>query len=276
MPLEIVRSVLRIAGCRQPAIPLPLHSPPPPASSIAMQRLRASWRSSAQRRPARGPLCPGVRAGCCGRSVEKRVSETVRAADGRARVRGSPLRTRKGKRPRKRLPRAFAFLGDRGDRSPERRSVLVGDAVALRLRVALRGPALVRIAQEARRCEAAVVAEGGRHRNGSEIRGFEAVFEKFDRRRPAMGAHVTRVVPALQTFFSHPPVVPTDGAHQCSNGSSAGHTWSRSFGCAPALGCRRSAWNALSSVATGSSRNGRYASFSRSASVPNSCSNACV
>lgn len=44
-----------------------------------------------------------------------------------------------------------------------------------------------------------------------------------------------------------------------SSGASAGQTWSRSFGCAAAVGCRRSAWNARSSIATGSSRNGRNA-----------------
>ena len=70
VPLETVRSMLRIAGRRRSAIRVPMRSPPPPASSIAMQRLRASWRSSAQRRPARGPRCPGVRAGCCGMSVK--------------------------------------------------------------------------------------------------------------------------------------------------------------------------------------------------------------
>lgn len=112
---------------------------------------------------------------------EERVSETVRAAKIRACVRGSPLRTRKRKRPRKRLPRAFAFLGDRGDRSPERRSVLVGDGVAPRLRPIVRLPAGVRIAQEARRCEAAVVAKGGRHRNGSKQGVFDAVVRRWAR-----------------------------------------------------------------------------------------------
>ena len=112
---------------------------------------------------------------------EERVSETVRAAKNRARVRGSPLRTRKEKSPRKRLPRAFAFLGDRGDRSPERRSVLVGDGVALQLRPIVRLPAGIRIAQEARRCEAAVFAKGGHHRNGSKQGVFDAVVRRWAR-----------------------------------------------------------------------------------------------
>jgi hypothetical protein len=46
---------------------------------------------------------------------------------------------------------------------------------------------------------------------------------------------------------------------QRSSGSSCVHTWSRSFGCAVATGCRLSSWNALRSSAIGSSRNGSSA-----------------
>ena len=50
-----------------------------------------------------------------------------------------------------------------------------------------------------------------------------------------------------------------DDRAQRNNGASAGHTWSRSFGCTFATGCRLSAWKALRSVAIGSSRNGSSA-----------------
>ena len=216
MPLAIVRSMLRIACRRRPAIPVLMRSPPLPASSIAMQRLRASWRSSAQRRPARTSL--SGRSRWMLRNIgEERVSETVRAAKIRARVRGSPLRTRKRKRPRKRLPRAFAFLGDRGDRSPGRRSVRVVDAVVLRQRAVFRPPAGVRIAQVARRCEAAVIAKGGRHRDGSKQGIFDAVVLRWARTlHPSFSL--------CKHFFHIRPSCRRTVCGHCSSGASARQT----------------------------------------------------
>src|SRR5690606_29823849 len=52
-----------------------------------------------------------------------------------------------------------------------------------------------------------------------------------------------------------------------SSGSSAGQTWSSSFGCAAAVGCRSSAWKASASAAIGASRNGSSATPSSFATL---------
>ena len=77
-----------------------------------------------QRRPARGPRCPCVRAVMLRKWIgwkrvgEKRVCETVRAAKHRARVQALSFADAETKTPPETVPRAFAVLGDRGDRSP--------------------------------------------------------------------------------------------------------------------------------------------------------------
>lgn len=110
-------------------------SPSPPASSIATQHLRASWWNSAAARPVRGLHCPdvrgrmlrnllawiGLRARKSGsakpfasRKIRARFSGTIRKNSSRNRVCG-----RENEKPPDGYPRAFACLGDRGDRSPE-------------------------------------------------------------------------------------------------------------------------------------------------------------
>jgi hypothetical protein len=64
-----------------------------------------------------GPRCPDVR-GRMLRMSEKSVSETVRAAKDRARVRRTLFADAERKTPPDGYPRAFACLGDRGGRSP--------------------------------------------------------------------------------------------------------------------------------------------------------------
>lgn len=95
-------------------------------------------------------------------------------------------------------PRAFAFLGDRGDRSPRRKSVWKGVfAAAMTCEAALRSrfPAVpyarIRIAATARWHQRVGVAEDGVH----EVRRQEKT------QRTAEVAQITRAYFRLQTFF---------------------------------------------------------------------------
>lgn len=228
-----------------------------------------------QRRPARGPRCPCVRAvmlrKCFGwkRVDEKRVGETVRAAKHRARVRelsfadaetkNAPGNGSEGVRGPRRSGRPISVTG----------SVVVVDGALRQSRLHAIRHACEPVALLARGIVTAMEAGGGRHRNGSKQGIFDAVVLRWARTlHPSFSL-------CKHFFHIRPPCRRTARAH-CSSGSSARHTWSRSLGCAPALGCRRSAWNAVSSAATGSSRNGRNAicfCFARSA---NSVSKPCV
>lgn len=117
---------------------------PSPASSIATQHLRASWWDSAAARPVRGLHCPDVRgrmlrnllAWIVLRRIGSRAGKKQRKAfrvakDSRAFRCNDPeepfgksclstvFADAKKKKPPDGYPRAFACLGDRGDRSPE-------------------------------------------------------------------------------------------------------------------------------------------------------------
>lgn len=154
-------------------------------------------------RPVHGPRCPDVHDRMLRKRTHagKRVRETVRGQRP-ARVVGWGV----GERPKRNAPggypRAFACLGDRGDRSPGRRSVV--------LRVTVDGISAfpqVRpcIAFEARWHVLAVEEVGGDHRKS--VRKSARKMKWIGRKNAmcvAMGAHITRDFFGMQTFFSHP------------------------------------------------------------------------
>ena len=105
-PLDTVRSMLRIDASSKAPIPCARRIRPPPVPSIRAQRFMLSNSSASQRSvPLHGQSMPG----CFGMRIDR--------AKNRRNLR---LRTRKSKTPPAWSPRAFAFLGDRGDRSPRR------------------------------------------------------------------------------------------------------------------------------------------------------------
>lgn len=212
IPLDTVRSMLRIADCRQSAIRVPTH--------FRRRPRRASRRSACA--PHGGiPFCrTRARTSMPGRSRQdasdvgkKCVSETVRAAESRARVRRTLFAYAEKKTPPDGNPRAFACLGDRGPDLRKRRSGVV-EVVAVQQCLPGRPHAFARAARIARRCGKAMVVERGFHCGTLGIHWNSGVFARSGVALHAMGAHVTPVVFDLQTFFSHSPPWPTGGARR--------------------------------------------------------------
>lgn len=119
VPLETVRSMCRIAGRRRPAIRVPMRIPPSPAPSIAVQRFRASWRNSATA-TTRARTSMSVRSRCDAAEMhwmETRERNRSRRERSRA-CRMTLFADAETETPPEMVPRAFAVLGDRGNRSP--------------------------------------------------------------------------------------------------------------------------------------------------------------
>lgn len=142
---------------------------PPPAPSIAAQHLRASWRNSVAARPVLDLDVRTFGAGCFGAGVcPKNGSAKPSASRSLARVSKSNDKTRfandQNKTPPVWNPRAFAFLGDRGDRSPGGGSVVCAEIFpVVQSRAAEPLRARCRIAPEARGFVWAGDAVGGFH-----------------------------------------------------------------------------------------------------------------
>lgn len=233
------------------------NSLPPPASSIATQHRCASWRNSATARPMRGPRCPDVRCRMLrnimfgASDAEKRQRDTVRVASRRARFYKTFQKTlfanAEKEKPPDGHPRAFACLGDRGDRSPERGSVVMCAAV-FRLpghAAAVPQRACVRIAAEARRFERIGGVEGGFHGkarvnafrlNAARLRWARTLHPYFFECKhffykptggPAVACAMTRKKPSRQTktggrsrprlrsHFEYSPMAITSAATLC-------------------------------------------------------------
>ena len=105
-PLDTVRSMLRIGASSKAPIPCARRIRPPPVPSIRAQRFMLSkqQRLSAVI-PFRGQSMPG----CFGMRIDHAKNAGI-----------SVCERAKSKTPPTWSPRAFAFLGDRGDRSPRR------------------------------------------------------------------------------------------------------------------------------------------------------------
>ena len=170
VPLETVRSMFRIEASPKAPISLCNRSLSPPVPGIEAQRLRASWRSS----PA-DLACPNT-----GMRIDYANSLLA------------PFANAQNKTPPDGDPRAFAFLGDRVDRSPRGKSVECGESVQTHEECA--GRARARIALFSRSAWLAGVVEEEFHRNV-----FFARCSNSSRRR--MGANLTPAFFELQEVF---------------------------------------------------------------------------